>query len=282
MSKMSLGVQKAAHSAVVLAGPSPFDFAAIANREHALARQSGESMIEHAILAGEALLKAKAKEKHGDWLPWLEANFDGSERIAQMYMSVAANPKRVADLEDPSLRKALAAINGETAHVGHNSGDNEWFTPRDIIAAATRAMGGIDLDPASNAVANEVVGAERFFSEEEDGREQPWQGRVWMNPPYAQPLIGEFCAKFAQEVSYGNVTSSCVLVNNATETEWFQSLSAVASAVCFPSGRLHFWQPGRESSTPLQGQAILYFGTDAESFRREFASFGQVWRRWEP
>ena len=94
----------------LLTGPSSFDLAVVANQEHALARQSGESMIEHALRAGDALVAAKAQLQHGEWLPWLEANFDGSERIAQMYMSVASNPKRVADLEDPSLRKALAAI----------------------------------------------------------------------------------------------------------------------------------------------------------------------------
>jgi phage N-6-adenine-methyltransferase len=159
------------------------------------------------------------------------------------------------------------------AHVGHGTGESEWYTPIEYIVAAVEVMGDVDLDPASTPEANEVVGAATFYTAEDDGLLQPWTGRVWLNPPYAQPAVGEFCDKLAHEYHAGNVEQACALVNNATETNWFQTLAAIATALCFPRGRVKFWHPERESA-PLQGQAVIYIGPNAETFRQEFHHFG--------
>lgn len=65
----------------------------------------------------------------------------------------------------------------------HSSESVEWFTPPDILERARLVMGGIDLDPASCALANTVVKAKEFRQGVGFPDHKPWRGRVWLNPP---------------------------------------------------------------------------------------------------
>ena len=159
-------------------------------------------------------------------------------------------------------------------HVANNSGNNEWYTPAEYIEAARVVLGAIDLDPASSDIANKTVGATTYYTSDDDGLQQDWHGRVWMNPPYAAGLIDRFSEKLAYHVGNGDVSEAIVLVNNATETVWFGRLVEVAAAVCFPRSRVRFLRPDGEMGAPLQGQAVLYIGTHVDKFRHVFSDAG--------
>lgn len=162
-------------------------------------------------------------------------------------------------------------------HVAFNSGNNEWYTPAEYIEAAKQVLGEIDLDPASSEIANKTVQALHFLTAEQDGLQFDWSGKVWMNPPYASELISRFTEKLVNHFVSNDVSEAIVLVNNATETAWFQGMLAYASAVCFLKRRVKFIDmDGNASGAPLQGQAILYFGDNPTGFAIAYKAFGSV------
>ena len=185
--------------------------------------------------------------------------------MAEQVAAVAAGPEAVREAAKP--------------HVTHNSGNNEWYTPVDFIARARQAMGSIDLDPASSEEANEVVGATEYYTAEMDGLSREWNGNVWLNPPYASGLVDRFVDHLIDELDAARVMRAIVLVNNATETKWFQKLLAASIFVCFPAGRVRFWKPGTaEVGAPLQGQAILYCRNQSVMARSDgfILAFGDI------
>jgi phage N-6-adenine-methyltransferase len=184
--------------------------------------------------------------------------------------------ERIAAGVEPTKAAISAAVEAVSKpHVSHSSGNNEWYTPSDIIEAARSVLGGFDLDPASSDLANKTVKAGMFFTSSDDGLEQDWPiGRIWMNPPYAQPLMGLFADRFAAEIQKGS--SGIVLVNNATETAWFQTIAADCTAICFPRSRVRFIAPDGTLGAPLQGQAIIYCGDEPSFFQEVFGKFGLV------
>jgi ParB family chromosome partitioning protein len=192
---------------------------------------------------------------------------DESLEVAEV---LAAAERGEADVAD--LRKAIKP------HVAKNSGQNEWYTPAAYIEAARAVLLNIDLDPASSDVAQRTVGASLYFTSNHDGLTKHWEGSVWLNPPYSQPLIGKFIQKLVEHVDGFDVIEAIVLVNNATETQWGQTLLERAAAICFPSGRIRFVDPDGNLGAPLQGQMIVCIGTDAlaDRFADHFSQFGIV------
>ncbi len=162
-------------------------------------------------------------------------------------------------------------------HVAKNTGVSEWFTPLEYIDAAKKTMGSIDIDPASCKQANDYyVKAEKYFDLEIDGLKQIWNGNVWMNPPYAQPGIVHFSKTLVKKYLSNEIYQACVLVNNATDTNWFQIMLFHCQSVCFVNKRIRFLDVNGNPGAPLQGQAILYFGNNKHKFKDNFSKFGTI------
>jgi phage N-6-adenine-methyltransferase len=182
-------------------------------------------------------------------LPWLAANEDTlgfKERTAQLLIRGAerANTKLTADLSETEILQINRMIwgnNGSPRTLA--TGEYEWYTPPKYIELARLVLGEIDLDPASNDKAQETVRAARYFTAADEGLRHEWNGRVWLNPPYAQPLIGQFVTKMVEERAAGRVTAGIMLTHNYTDTTWFHEAAEIAEAACFTRGRIAFLEP---------------------------------------
>lgn len=185
--------------------------------------------------------------------------------------------QHIAQIKDAGLELTTSGLlKSAKVHVAQNTGESEWYTPIEYIACAKAVMGRIDLDPASSEIANKVVGASRIYTAKDDGLSSFWAGKVWMNPPYSADLVRQFISKFVEHVTNGDITEGMVLVNNATETQWFADLVSVSSAVLFPTGRVKFIDPKGNPGAPLQGQALTYSGKNVSAFVKQFEGFGWI------
>lgn len=169
----------------------------------------------------------------------------------------------------PAHRKAF----GEASQPNQQSLSPEHYTPAEYIEAARMVLGGFDLDPASCDEANEIVKADKFFTAEDDGLKQQWDGRVWLNPPYGR-MAGAFIEKLAGEVNAGRVTDAITLVNaHCTDTTWFQRLWD--GLLCFTDHRINFYgDDKRKGST--HGSVFVYFGQRGDLFIERFSQFGPI------
>lgn len=192
-----------------------------------------------------------------------------------------------SSLSSKADRDKLAYIGAKPGAPPDSGRDSDaWFTPSIYVEMAREVMGEIDLDPFSSSAANKHVRAKRYFDLEADAFKQIWfedQGRVFMNPPYGRKLIDAavdlFLAKWANE----SISQGVILVNNATETRWFQSLLRTSNALCFLDRRIAFGNDdGKHVSGNTRGQAFFYYGHKHKRFEEVFSRVGIVLVRAEP
>ena len=110
--------------------------------------------------------------------------------------------------------------------VDERANDNV-LTPRSVFEALGIRF---DLDVAAS-LGGDFVPADRRFTVEDEGLEQPWSGRVWMNPPYSQPK--PWVDRF---IKHGNGISLLLF----SRSKWQIELWETAHAIVLPRQLLGF------------------------------------------
>jgi phage N-6-adenine-methyltransferase len=128
---------------------------------------------------------------------------------------------------------------------------DEWATPPEFVAQLEAEFGAFDLDPCARA---ETATAPLYYTIEDDGLLQPWEGHCFVNPPYSAP--GPWVAKAIAESGRGTV--SLLLLPAATDVGWFHELVLPHGNVRFIRGRLRFlgWH-GSPIGSPTAGNILV-------------------------
>lgn len=159
--------------------------------------------------------------------------------------------------------------------INQTSGEAEYYTPVEIVEAARRVMGGIDLDPASSEAANQFVKATHVYTIKEDGLKQPWHGRVWMNHPFGLVQNPKWINYLEREYREVRTTEACCITYACTSERWFQPLAKRPQ--CYLTPRTNYRLPdGTIKKGVSKGSVVTYYGENVEAFAREYRSFGVV------
>ncbi|MEW1835949.1 DNA N-6-adenine-methyltransferase [Microbacterium sp. NPDC079995] len=157
------------------------------------------------------------------------------------------------------------------------SGSVEWYSPPSILRLVTELFGEIDLDPASNE-GEPWVSAKHHYTQSDDGLSRPWEGRVFLNPPWnAQGSPAAWVKKLLDEYEGGGVTEAVCLLPARTNTVWMDSLSKFPR--CFVKGRLKFGDAAGEAPFPV---VLVYLGPRTQDFVDLFDDLGSCYAKVSP
>lgn len=129
---------------------------------------------------------------------------------------------------------------------------DEWYTPPHVFAALGCSF---DMDVASPGRAvTPWIPAVRFI--ESDGARRPWEGFVWMNPPFGpRNGIAPWLARF---FAHGN---GIALTPDRTSAPWWQTFAPEADAILFVAPKLKFiGADGKPGTSPAQGTCLMAKG----------------------
>ena len=133
--------------------------------------------------------------------------------------------------------------------VHFSSKTDMWATPVAFFEYYNNIF-RFDLDVCASA---ENAKCETFYTEEDDGLAQEWEGNCWMNPPYGREIIHGM--RKAYESSLRGATVVC-LVPARTDTKWWHEY-AMKGDIEFIRGRLKFGDA--KNSAPFPSAVVIFY-----------------------
>lgn len=148
------------------------------------------------------------------------------------------------------------------SHESRRSQTVVWLTPPYILDALGGAE-SFDLDPCAAPEPRPWPTAQRMNTRaDSNGLQMDWHGRVWMNPPYDDAVIGKWLARMA---NHGRGTA--LLAVRPENVAWHTYVWPCASGIFFFRGRLNFHRPDGSLSKGRTGHAsalVTYGQEDLE------------------
>lgn len=238
------------------------------------AKRNAGQRIAEAQARGEVLRKGERLVSDGDKTALPEIGVTRNESSEWKKLAAEWTDDALTAAAEEMERPSLAGIQQRSPGM-FTSASPEWYTPMEVVERVVGLFGTIDLDPCSNSTGEPRIPAAKHYREAENGLDQPWRGKVYMNPPYGRE-IGAWVDKLAEEFEYGNVPEAIALVPARTDTSWWAHLPA--TMVCFVTGRLTF--SDHENAAPFPS-AVCYLGSDSTRFAEQFITLGLVYVRLE-
>ncbi|KMK77864.1 adenine methyltransferase [Alkalihalobacillus pseudalcaliphilus] len=130
------------------------------------------------------------------------------------------------------------------------SSTDKWETPQAFFNELDREF-RFDVDVCATEADKKC---EQYFSPQDDGLSQKWEGTCWMNPPYGRK-IGYWIEK-AYESSLQGATVVCLLPSR-TDTKWFHEY-CLKGEIRFIKGRLKFGDS--KNSAPFPSVVVVFRG----------------------
>lgn len=121
----------------------------------------------------------------------------------------------------------------------------EWETPQDFFDKLDAEF-HFDLDVCANDSNHKC---DKYYTQEQDGLKQKWEGMVWCNPPYGRE-IGKWVKACSE---YGNAV---MLLPARTDTRWFHDYIYGKGEIRFIRGRLKFG--GSSNSAPFPSMVVVF------------------------